>query len=262
MRIPSMRLGLFCSAAVLLTACAGAPKDISLIPTQTGDITSKEGVFTQPLAFSKTKPNCKGTCPQVQVESLVFPGNRVLTQYVDQQLAQMAMFDSRKPSGKTVQEYIDYFWVQAGDRDQLILTAKTRYRNQSLTVLELGAWQYLTGAAHGMSEIRLVNWDNKTNQPLGFSQIVRPNQAKAFEQRLREAHLKWLSTQEAALENPEEYNRLWPFQATDNIALTDVGVVAKYNSYEIAPYSFGQPELVIPYPQLQGIVEPKFMPQL
>ena len=261
MRISSMRLGLICSAAVLLTACAAAPKDISLIPTQTGDITSKEGVFTQPLTFDATKPNCKGTCPKVQVDSLIFPGNRALTQYVDQQLAQMARFDTRKPSSITVQQYIDYFWAQAGDRDQLILAAKPRYRNQNLTVLELGAWQYLTGAAHGMSEIRLVNWDNKSNQPVDFHQIVRPNQMHAFEQRLREAHLKWLSTQEAALENPEEYNRLWPFQMTDNIGLTDVGVVAKYNSYEIAPYSSGQPELVIPYPLLQGIVDTKFLPK-
>lgn len=260
MRSLLMRLGLICSATALLAACAGTPKDISLIPTQTGDITSKDGVFTQPLSIDLTKPGCKGMCPQLQVNSLVFPGNRALTQYVDRELASMAGFDSRIAPNASIQDFIEYYWQQAGARDQLILTATTRYRNKNLTLLELGAWQYLTGAAHGMSEIRLVNWDNHSDQALSFDQIVLPNQQKAFEQQLRQAHDAWLSTQDAYQDNPEEYRRLWPFQMTDNIGLTDAGVVAKYNSYEIAPYASGQPEVLIAYPQLRGILQPKYLP--
>ena len=245
----------------MLAACASAPKDISLIPTQTDSITSKDGVFTQPLKYTLNKPDCKGTCPQIEVDSLIFPGNRVLTSYVDQELAHMAGFDSRVAPRDTIQSFTDYYWAQAGDRDQLILSAKTRYRNKNLTVLELGAWQYLTGAAHGMSEIRFVNWDNQTNQLISFDQIVLPRQHKAFEQKLRDAHQQWLNTQDAYLEQPEDYIRLWPFHLTHNIALTDAGVVAKYNSYEIAPYSSGQPELFIPYPELQGIFAPNYLPK-
>lgn len=256
-----IRLGLATGTALMLAACAAPSKDISLIPTQTGDITSKDGVFTQPLTLTKTKPGCKGSCARIQVESLVFPGNRALTSYVDQQLAQMATFESRRAPSATVQEFMDYYWLQANDRDEVILNAKTRYRNQNITVLELGAWQYLTGAAHGMSEIRLINWDNRTNKPLSLEQIIQPRQLGAFEQQLRLAHQKWLATQEAAQENPENYNRLWPFQMTHNVGLTDSGLVAKYNSYEIAPYSSGQPELLIPYPQLVGILQPQFLPK-
>lgn len=260
MQIPFMRLGLLCSTTVLLAACASAPKDISLIPTQTDSITSKEGVFTQPLKYELSKPNCEGTCPKIQVDSLIFPGNRVFTDFIDKELANMAGFDSRIAPRGSIQEFIDYYWVQAGDKDQTILSAKTRYRNKNLTVLELGAWQYMTGAAHGMSVIQLLNWDNQSNQPIRFDQIVLPNQHKAFEQRLREAHQNWLQTQDAYLDNPEDYARLWPFYATQNIALTDAGIVAKYNSYEIAPYSSGQPELFIPYTELRGILQPKYLP--
>lgn len=261
MRSSLFRLGLITGTVFMLAACAGTPKDISLIPTQTGDITSKDGVFTQPLTLNKTKPGCKGSCARIQVDSLVFPGNRALTSYVDQQLAHMATFESRREPSASVLAFMDYYWLQANDRDEVILNAKTRYRNQHITVLELGAWQYLTGAAHGMSEVRFINWDNRTNKPLTLEQIIQPNQLGAFEMQLRDAHRKWLATQEAAQENPDNYNRLWPFQMTHNVGLTDAGLVAKYNSYEIAPYSSGQPELLIPYPQLTGILQPQFLPK-
>lgn len=261
MRHSSLRLGLLSLSTVILAACATPAKDISLIPTQTTDVTSKDGAFTQPLKVDRTKPGCKGDCPTLKIDSLIFPGNKALTDYVDQQLAEMTHFDGTNALHQNTRSFTDYFWLHAGQRDQVILAAKTRYRNKHLTVIELGAWQYLTGAAHGMSETRFINWDHQNNKPLAFNQIIKPNQTSAFVQRLQQAHQAWLKTQDAAQENPTEYNRLWPFQPNDNIALTDSGVVVKYNSYELAPYSSGQPELHIPYPDLQGILEPAFMPR-
>lgn len=261
MRSVALRLSLISLSAAVLAACAGPAKDISLIPTQTADITSKDGAFTQPLKVKRTKPGCKGDCPTLEVDSLIFPGNKVLTDYVDSQLADMSQFDGNYAAQSSINAFTDYFWQHAGPRDQVILSAKTRYRNQHLSVIELGAWQYLTGAAHGISETRFVNWDHRTNQPLGFNQIIKPNQTQAYVQRLQQAHQNWLKTQESAQADPAEYNRLWPFQPSDNIALTDSGLVVKYNSYDLAPYSSGQPELHIPYPDLEGIVQPQFLPR-
>ncbi len=255
------RAGLTALCALVLSACAAPQKDISLIPTQTADVTSKDGVFTQPLQYERQKPGCKGDCPRLKVDSLIFPGNKALTDYVDQQLADMAQFDGTYTAQASVSDFTDYYWVHAGPRDEVILSSKVRYRNQHLTVLELGAWQYLTGAAHGMGEIRFINWDNQKKQALTLKDIVKPNQLPAFIEKLQQAHQRWLATQEAAQENPTEYNRLWPFQPSDNIALTDAGVVVKYNSYEIAPYSSGQPELLIPYPELRGILHPAYLPR-
>lgn len=262
MRLSTWRLHVSVIAlTALLAACASPQSTISLIPDKTVDITSKDGLFTQPLVFKKTKPGCKGQCPSIQVDSLIFPGNRALTQFVDQQLASMTQFDGTYQASPTVDAFIQTYWEQAGPRDEVVLAAKTRYRNQALTIIELTAWQYLTGAAHGMGEVRFINWDNQRNQALAFDQIVPANKVGAFVHELQLAHEAWLDTQESAQEDREAYLRLWPFQPSDNIALTDAGLVVKYNSYEIAPYSSGQPELLIPYPRLKSVLAPAYLPK-
>lgn len=259
---PALRLGLITFSAFVLAACASPTKETSLIPNQTADITSKDGAFTQPLKLDMAKPSCKGECPHLRVNSLIFPGNRKLTEYVDKQLTNMIpLSDLTSTSYKNLQAFADYYWSQAGPRDEVILSAKTRYRNKNLTILELGAWNYVTGAAHGNSEIQFLNWDNERNQPISFAEIVHPAQLQAFNQRLQKAHQAWLKTQDAYQDNPEQYNRLWPFQPSQNIALTDAGVVIRYNSYEIAPYAAGQPELLITYPELKNILQPQYLPR-
>lgn len=262
MRHPALRVGLITFSAFLIAACANPSKQISLIPAQTADITQKDGVFTQPSKVDLHKPGCKGECSQLRVDSLVFPGNRKLTEYVDQKLTNMIQFgEDELASDQNIQAFTNHYWKEAGPRDEVILSAKTRYRNKNLTTLELGAWRYMTGAAHGNSEIQLINWDNQSNQPLYFSDMIKPAQEQAFNQRLQKTHKNWLKTQDGYLENPAQYNRLWPFQPSQNIGLIDLGVLVKYNSYEIAPYSSGQPELLIPYPELQNILQPQFLPR-
>lgn len=259
MKLSAWRLSVL-SLTVLVAACSAPQSTISLIPDKTADITSKEGVFTQPLVFKKSKPDCKGQCPTLEVKSLIFPGNRALTQFVDQQLAEMTAFDGTYAPSPSIDAFMQTYWKQAGPRDEVILAASAKYRNKAITVLELGAWQYLTGAAHGMGEARFINWDNSENQPLSFEQIIPTKNVGAFVHELQMAHEAWLNEQEAAQEDRSAYLRLWPFHPSDNIALTDAGIVVKYNSYEIAPYSSGQPEILIPYPRLKGIIAPRFSP--
>lgn len=105
-----------------------------------------------------------------------------------------------------------------------------------------------------------MNWDNANKKVLGIRNVLQTGQHKAYVQALQRAHQRWLATQPDAQENPAEYNRLWPFQPSDNYAFTDTGLVVKYDSYAIAPYSSGQPELQIPYSELNGILRPEFMP--
>lgn len=245
----------------LLTACAQTGHDqASVIPSKTADVTAKEGVFTQPIGVAQIKPGCVGECPTLRIDSLVFPGNTALTAYVDQHLAQMAQFDNKAAKYATVSQFKDAYWAQAGSRDEAVFSAKTRYKNKDLTVVEMGVWHYPTGAAHGMSQTRFVNWDNKKKIPVFFNEIVLPEQKQAFNQQLEQAYDFWLSKQDLVDEDPAQYKRVWPFQSSENIALTDAGVVVKYNSYEIAPYALGQPELFIAYPQLKGVLHPKYTP--
>lgn len=246
----------------LLGACAGKPADISLIPTQTDAVTSQDGLFVQPVKWARTKTGCKGECPRMSVDSLVFPGVPRLTELVDHALAMMTgMGDERMPPYSTIAEFETYFWQSAGPRDEVMLAAKTRYRNRYLTVIELSSGQYFTGAAHGITATQFLNWDNATGTVLGMEQLLKPGAYPRFVKALERAHAAWRANHPDAQHDQATWQRLWPFQATDNVALTDTGLVAKYDSYEIAPYSSGQPELHIPYTELTDILQPEYLPR-
>lgn len=267
-RIPLLSQRLLQASSVLvfaglLAACASKPSaDISLIPTQTDAVTSQDGLFVQPVKWSRTKKGCKGDCPKMSVDSLVFPGVPKLTELVDHALAMMTgTGDERLPPYSTIAEFETYFWKTAGSRDVVMLAAKTRYRNRYLTVIELNSGQYFTGAAHGLTATQFLNWDNTAGSVLGMDQILVAGAYPRFVQALERAHARWKANNPDVQDDPATWQRLWPFQATNNIALTDTGVVAKYDSYEIAPYSSGQPELHIPYTELAGILRPEYLPR-
>lgn len=247
----------------LLAACATAPtSDISLIPTQTDQISSKDGLFVQPVKWTRSKPGCKGQCPEMSVDSLVFPGVPRLTELVDHALAMMTgVGDERVPSYSTIAEFERYFWQTAAPRDSVTLAAKTRYRNRHLTVIELNSGQYITGAAHGLTATQFLNWNNVTSSVLGLDQILIPGAYPNFVEALERAHQRWVQNLPEAQEDIQVWQRLWPFQPTDNVALTDQGVIVKYDSYEIAPYSSGQPELLIRYSDLIDILKPEYLPK-
>ncbi|NYT57711.1 DUF3298 domain-containing protein [Alcaligenaceae bacterium] len=259
---PAFRFALTTVALSALAACASGPSDnISRIPVETGQQTSKEGLFVQEVKWKHTKPGCEGDCPALELNSLVFPGVSKLTELVDHALAMMTgIGNDGPPPYFTIQEYEDYFWKTAAQRDSTVLTAKARYRNRSLTVIELNTWQYLTGSAHGISATQFINWDNNAGKVLSLESILRPGQYDGYVAALKQAHAGWRASHPDAQHDLETFNRMWPFQVSENVGFTDQGLVVKYDSYQLAPYSSGQPELLIPYSTLSGILRPEFIP--
>jgi hypothetical protein len=248
--------------AGLLAACASSPSpNISRVPAVTAEQTSKEGLFLQPVKWTHTKPACQGECPKVELDSIVFPGVPRLTELIDVALATMTgVGQTVDRPYETVAEYEQYFWKTAAPRDSTLLAAKARYRNRDLTVVELNTWQYMTGAAHGISATQFLNWDNRTGKVLGLENVLLPGQTDAYTAALQRVHAEWVAQHPDARHDPATFRRLWPFQPSSNFAITDAGLVVKYDSYQIAPYSSGQPELLIPYSALEGILRPEFMP--
>lgn len=248
--------------SALLAACASGPKDnISLIPAQTAEQTSKDGLFTQPVKWERSKPGCKGECPKLELDSLVFPGVPRLTELIDHALATMTeVAGNTAPPYSTIAGYEEYFWKTAAPRDSTLLSARTRYRNRHITLVELNSWLYKTGAAHGMSATQFLNWDNDRQRVLGLDDVLTGGGGPAFESALRRVHEQWLRAHPDAQLDPEGFRRVWPFQPSENFGLTDGGVAVKYDSYQIAPYSSGQPELLIPYEQLRGVLRPEYLP--
>lgn len=245
----------------LLIACAGPADDISLIPAQTDQESSQQGLFAQPVKWTHTRPGCQGECPKIVVDSLTFPGNPRLSTLIDHALAEMTWLDEKQAIPyQTLAQFQAYFWKTANVRDEVDLGARLRYRNARLTVVELDASQYRTGMAHGISGSQFLNWDRQLSKALTLDALLRPGARDAFDQALREAHARWLESSPAAQNDPQNFARMWPFVSSDNVAITDQGLVVKYQPYEIAPYVAGQPELMIPYSRLRDILRPEFLP--
>lgn len=256
---------LFMSAALgtaLLAGCASRPaSNITLIPDATDQVSSREGLFAQNVKWKRSKPGCQGECPTLEVDTLVFAGNPKLTQLVDHALAVMTgLNDEQAPRHASIEEFENYYWQVAAARDSVLLAAKLRYRSKYLTVIELDSWQYFTGAAHGIGATQFLNWDNARETLVSLDQVLAPGGRAAYDAALRRAHARWLQTQPDPQANPQGWNRLWPFQSSENFAFTDQGIVVKYDTYQIAPYSYGQPELLIPYSELDGALRVDYLP--
>lgn len=124
-----------------------------------------------------------------------------------------------------------------------------------LELFEVSSYLYL-GGAHGMPYVEYVLLDSNNKRQLTLDNLLIASAKPKFEALAYDAYKNWVKdfTNDVA-----EYEKNWPFSMTDNVSLNDQGVVLKYQSYAIAPYASGQPELVIPYNKLAGILRPQYL---
>lgn len=253
------------SMLVLLAGCASStPSNITLpsnVPQPAKTEDKVAGLEVEKIQWQGTKPGCKGQCPTIDIDSVGFPGIPKLTALVDHVLAYMTGVDPGRPRPyQTLSEYTQYFWQTAQSRDSTIFKASVKDVSPRIIAIELHTGQYLTGAAHGIPATQYLNWQRDRERVLALDEALLPNQHPAFVEALRRAHQAWLTRNEDAQRDRAAYDRMWPFQESDNFALTREGVVVKYDAYSIAPYSHGEPELLIPYTELHGVLRPEFMP--
>ncbi len=253
--------GLLAALCLSVAACSTvATQEGSLIPDQTNQVSSQDGAFTQAQKYMRNKPACQTNCPRFGMDSLVFPGRPALTQAAQQALIAQASADLGLKNIQSLEQLEQAYWNQAGSRDELLLASRTPYRNAALTVVELSSYYYPTSAAHGMTQIQYLNWDNRENRAISLKDMLVPGQQNAFDALLRQAHQVWLQSSEDAQQDPNGFVRMWPFKPSNNVGFSDQGLLVKYNSYEIAPYSAGQPTLLIPYQQLRTVLRPAYLP--
>jgi len=248
--------------AATLGGCASTPANISL-PSDAGAATpaaEAADVRVSAVKWKRVKPQCKGECPAVEVDSVAFPGIPRLTQLVDHVLAYMTGIDSKQRGPyETLDEYAQYFWRTAQPRDSTHFNARVKDTVGDYIVLELRTEQYVTGAAHPIPATQYLNWQRSAGRVMALDEAIIPGREQAFADQLRKAYNEWLKTNEAAQRDPDAYARAWPFHVANNFAFTRDGVTVKYQAYSIAPYVYGQPELTIPYRDLVGVFRPEVL---
>jgi hypothetical protein len=110
-----------------------------------------------------------------------------------------------------------------------------------------------TGGAHGMYSTSFVNIDPKNGALYLIDSFLKPgyqeylNELGLEEFRKEQELADTTSLEDAGFTFPE--NR---FQLNENYGFRKEGIVFFYNSYEVAPYSMGPTEIIIPYEKLSG----------
>ncbi|HEX7749356.1 MAG TPA: RsiV family protein [Bordetella sp.] len=233
-----------------------APSAAAATPVQSHDLR------TEPVRWEQSKPGCQGKhCPAITLDSLGFPDLPRLTVAIDQMLSSMTGVDENL-SGVygNVPGYAAYFWRTAQDGDHTWLRARLRGVVGNAVSIELDSTQQIAGAAHPIPATHFLLWNRRADKQLRLDDVLVEGRHAQYLAALRTAYGLWLKANPGYQRDPAGYAKLWPFLESDNVALTGQGLVVKYDAYTIAPYSYGQPEIVLPWATARTFVRPEFLP--
>lgn len=205
------------------------------------------------------EPDCQNdNCAQIKVDYLRFSNDALLSTELEQRLFSLA------GDTTTLDDFAQSFFGEARDVRaeyphiapyNAQLTAKIVADHDDLLVIELGGYIF-TGGAHGLPFTRYMVIDQRTRRVVGLDDMLIDGQHQAFNTALAQAHGRWLED----IGQDETFAENWPLSPNDNAAPMNDDMVVKYDVYYIAPYALGQPELHIPYNELEGILEPRYLP--
>lgn len=219
-------------------------------------------VASKVITLKKINPGCKGSdCPVLNFKRLTFTGYDRFNSFVEQTLLSLALVETNRDKAfRDLSELELYFFKTAKPRDEIALASSVKHISDEVVVIQLDSYIF-TGGAHGISTTQYLNWLPKTDKLLTLEAMLLPGKVSAYEEALKKQHALWLKKNPLAKEDPAAYNKLWPFEPSDNVALLENGLAVTYDPYRLAPYSFGKPTIYIPYRELKGILRPEVLPK-
>ncbi|MDR0385457.1 MAG: RsiV family protein [Prevotellaceae bacterium] len=126
------------------------------------------------------------------------------------------------------------------------------YQNKHVISLAYN-WTIYEGGAHPNHGKFCFVIDKNSGEKVNFNSLVKGHEAEFLE--IAKAEFK---AQSGIKENEEIYSvyrfKDNEFHLTDNYTFTPSGLVFCYNPYDIAPYSFGLIELIIPYEKIKDLI--------
>lgn len=121
-----------------------------------------------------------------------------------------------------------------------------------LAIFVLDTTTYAAGAAHGMYHHEYIIFDLNTHKRIAMADLFGSDKQIAVYQAVFNANQPWLEA------HGIQSGRLEP---TDNFYYNSKGLVFVYPLYELAPYSEGMTELVLPYSAAKGLINSQYLPK-
>ncbi|MGH8492514.1 MAG: RsiV family protein [Moraxellaceae bacterium] len=252
------RHGVFLLLSLLLASCQKheevvAPSEPVVQAAPPAPVVVQEflALKTQTQTWERIAPSCRQKdCAKAAASIVQFPDKSDLSVLVQKSLLQLAEAGS-SARGESLEVFADNFLNKASRRHEAKLRATLLRQQGPLVAVQLDA-DFYTGGAHGKSATRYLNYDRHAERLLTLDDVMLDGQRPAFVQAEKEAHQAWMKGK--GIDSSSQ----WPFKESDNFTLEAEGVLIKYNAYDIGPYSAGQPELLIPYAALKGILKPEW----
>jgi hypothetical protein len=283
----SSKVFLTLSLLMLVTAC-GSPKVASDITLPTRDTTTPQAPTPRtsfggqggPITTASTTPvivappelatkpinmTFKGArclnkqCGALTIRSVAFTEFKDFSTFVDISLATMASLDNNTvPLYRGLESLGIYFTETASPKSDVVLDAKVLRNSPTIVVVALSSYIY-SGGANGQSSTQYLNWLPDFNRLIGLQTMLIADGMPAYTAVLEQAHQNWLEQNREAIGDLEEFKKQWPFKPSDNVALLAQGLEVSFDPFTIAPKSFGEPKILIPYSQLEGVMRLEYL---
>lgn len=132
--------------------------------------------------------------------------------------------------------------------------------NNELLCIETSDYVY-SGGAHGMLNRLFYVFDTRNGKKLTLEDIFRPQADSTLKVLLTEAlRSRYEIDQDVSLKSFGLFVEV--IEPNTNFWLSNTGIGFYYNSYELAPYSFGQSNLFLPFSQLNDLLNETFWKKL
>ncbi len=142
-----------------------------------------------------------------------------------------------------------------------IISAETQQGTKN-TIVYLATVDYYEGGAHGTHQQVALNFEAKTGRLLTLSEIF----AEGTENQLNNILLKALKEKTGLRTigqlREKDYLKSVDIYAPENFIINDETITFIYNPSEIAAYSVGSTELIIPYSSMESILKNSFISSL
>lgn len=132
---------------------------------------------------------------------------------------------------------------------ELIIKAGNVHKENDYISFILSAYEYNAGAAHGLTSLIPVNYNTKTKKIVSLEEVLNPN-AKDWLVKLSEEARKQLMEQnkKGLLSSDNEWIKKGTEPIVSNFKNFEIeknNIKIVFDSYQVAPYSSGMPEIKI-----------------
>lgn len=243
----SIAVACLLSVSVLLTGCQ------SLLSSG-----SSQPMPTTRQAWEHRPEGCAGQdCPLVNIDLQQLKDLPALNARIERELLKLTIELPGDPPPLSLAVYEREFLASGKPGWMSYLQAKVLEQHDRLAVIELSSYRF-NGGKRGVPGRAYLTYDRELGRVVELDDLLLPGLQEAFWEQARQAHQSWLANN--GLAENTQFQAVWPFVRTANVALLHDSVMLKYEIERIAPYESGHPTLRIPYAKLDGILKPVYFP--